>query len=42
MSDIPDDLRYSRDLSWARFDPGTGVVRVGVTDFAQQCHLAGA
>jgi glycine cleavage system H protein len=34
MPDIPDDLRYSKDHLWAR--PGAGVVRVGVTDFAQQ------
>ncbi|HEX5115534.1 MAG TPA: glycine cleavage system protein GcvH [Pseudonocardiaceae bacterium] len=34
MTDIPDDLRYSPDHLWVR--PGTaGVVRVGVTDFAQ-------
>jgi glycine cleavage system H protein len=35
MSDIPADLRYSTDHLWVR--PGTsGLVRVGVTDFAQQ------
>ena len=36
MSDIPADLRYSPDHLWVR--PGTagGLVRVGVTDFAQQ------
>jgi glycine cleavage system H protein len=36
MSDIPADLRYSDDHLWARPDPRTGLVRVGVTDFAQQ------
>ena len=36
MSDVPADRRYSRDHLWARLVPGTGVVRVGVTDFAQQ------
>ena len=36
MSDIPADLRYSKDHLWARPDAGTGLVRVGVTDFAQQ------
>jgi glycine cleavage system H protein len=34
MSDIPADLRYSQDHLWVR--PGAGLVRVGVTDFAQQ------
>jgi glycine cleavage system H protein len=35
MSDIPADLRYSADHLWVR--PGAdGLVRVGVTDFAQQ------
>jgi glycine cleavage system H protein len=36
MSDIPADLRYSRDHLWIRAGAGTGLVRVGVTDFAQQ------
>jgi len=29
----PDELRYTADHEWARFEDG--VVRVGVTDFAQ-------
>jgi glycine cleavage system H protein len=36
MTDIPADLRYSKDHLWARPDEGAGSVRVGVTDFAQQ------
>jgi glycine cleavage system H protein len=36
MPDIPTDLRYSQDHLWARSDAGTGVVRIGLTDFAQQ------
>jgi glycine cleavage system H protein len=36
MSEIPADLRYSQDHLWARRDAGTGRVRVGITDFAQQ------
>jgi glycine cleavage system H protein len=36
MSDIPNALRYSEDHLWARSDPDTGLVRVGITDFAQQ------
>ena len=34
MPDIPTDLRYSKDHLWVQ--PGAGLVRVGVTDFAQQ------
>src|SRR5262245_34331846 len=36
MSDITDDLLYSRDHLWIRSNAGTSLVRVGVTDFAQQ------
>jgi glycine cleavage system H protein len=36
MTDIPADLRYSNDHIWVRPGAGTGPVRVGVTDFAQQ------
>ena len=38
MPEIPADRRYSKDHLWARpgADAGPGLVRVGVTDFAQQ------
>jgi glycine cleavage system H protein len=36
MPDTPADLSYSNDHLWARPGAGAGVVRVGVTDFAQQ------
>jgi glycine cleavage system H protein len=36
MSGIPADLRYSQDHLWVRRVGGTSLVRVGVTDFAQQ------
>lgn len=36
MPDVPADLRYSKDHLWARPSTGTSLVRVGVTDFAQQ------
>jgi glycine cleavage system H protein len=36
MTDFPADLRYSKDHLWARLDPQGSLVRVGVTDFAQQ------
>jgi glycine cleavage system H protein len=36
MPDTPADLRYSTDHLWARTGADTSLVRVGVTDFAQQ------
>jgi len=36
MTDIPASLRYSNDHLWTRSSTDAGVVRVGVTDFAQQ------
>ena len=36
MPDIPADLRYSPDHLWVRLDAGAGLIRAGVTDFAQQ------
>jgi glycine cleavage system H protein len=36
MSDIPAHLRYGQDHLWARRAPGSNLVRIGVTDFAQQ------
>ena len=36
MSDIPAELRYGQDHLWARRDPGSSLVRIGVTDFAQE------
>jgi glycine cleavage system H protein len=36
MTDIPAGLRYSKDHLWARPGTDAGLVRVGVTDFAQQ------
>ena len=36
MPDIPAELKYSQDHLWTRSDAGTGLVRIGVTDFAQQ------
>jgi glycine cleavage system H protein len=36
VSDIPADLRYSQDHLWVRLRAGPGLVRVGVTDFAQR------
>lgn len=36
MTDFPAELRYSKDHLWALLDPQGSLVRVGVTDFAQQ------
>ncbi|RMH43977.1 MAG: glycine cleavage system protein GcvH [Gammaproteobacteria bacterium] len=35
MSDIPADLKYSKDHEWVR-DEGDGIVTVGITDHAQE------
>ena len=32
--EFPEDLRYTKEHEWAR-DEGTGRVRVGITDYAQ-------
>ncbi len=34
MSDIPEDLRYTREHEWVRTE-ADGTVTVGITDFAQ-------
>ena len=36
MTHIPAELSYSQDHMWVRPDTGTRLVRIGVTDFAQQ------
>ena len=36
MPDVPTELRYSQDHLWARPGGGDGLIRIGVTDFAQQ------
>jgi glycine cleavage system H protein len=36
MSTIPDDLKYTSEHEWVRSSEGSRVVRVGITDFAQQ------
>ena len=36
MSDPPSDARYSADHLWAQPGADSGLVRVGLTDFAQQ------
>ena len=33
MSNIPDDLRYTREHEWIRLEDGVGVL--GITDYAQ-------
>jgi glycine cleavage system H protein len=36
MYNLPAEFRYSPDHLWVRAGPDTSVVRVGITDFAQQ------
>src|SRR4051794_39119822 len=35
MSDVPEHLRYTAEHEWVRVE-GSGAVRVGITDYAQQ------
>ena len=35
MADVPEDLRYTEDHEWVRFDAGSSVATVGITDYAQ-------
>jgi glycine cleavage system H protein len=35
MSDLPEDLKYTKDHEWVR-DTGDGTVTVGITDHAQE------
>lgn len=32
---IPNDLLFTRDHEWVRYDPATREARMGITDFAQ-------
>ncbi len=36
MSDIPDDLKYTAEHEWVRMSNGSPIVRIGITDFAQE------
>lgn len=36
MSDIPTSLRYTEDHLWVRHEADASVVRIGITDFAQE------
>jgi glycine cleavage system H protein len=36
MSQIPDELKYTAEHEWVRTSDGGDVVRVGITDYAQQ------
>lgn len=35
MADIPEDLRYSEDHEWVRYDDASSTATIGVTDYAQ-------
>ncbi|TRW91282.1 glycine cleavage system protein GcvH [Candidatus Methylobacter oryzae] len=35
MSDLPDNLKYAKTHEWAKAE-GDNIVRVGITDFAQE------
>ena len=33
---LPEDLQYTKDHEWVRFDSDSGTALVGITDFAQK------
>ena len=35
MADVPEELRYTEDHEWVRFDADAGLATIGITDFAQ-------
>lgn len=35
MSNVPSELSYTAEHEWISMEPGDGVVRIGITDFAQ-------
>ncbi|GHG41653.1 glycine cleavage system H protein [Sinomonas cellulolyticus] len=35
MSNVPAELSYTAEHEWISMEPGDGVVRIGITDFAQ-------
>jgi len=35
MANVPNDLRYTEDHEWVRYDEDSGVATVGITDYAQ-------
>ncbi|GAB2752142.1 glycine cleavage system protein GcvH [Sinomonas atrocyanea] len=35
MSNVPAELSYTAEHEWVSAEPGDGVVRIGITDFAQ-------
>jgi len=36
MSDVPEDLKFTAEHEWVRSTDAPSVVRVGITDFAQE------
>lgn len=36
MSQVPSDLKYTAEHEWIRITEGSTVVRIGITDFAQE------
>ncbi|HUP01155.1 MAG TPA: glycine cleavage system protein GcvH [Gemmatimonadota bacterium] len=35
MANVPEELRYTQDHEWVRFDADAGLATIGITDFAQ-------
>ncbi|MDX1662087.1 MAG: glycine cleavage system protein GcvH [Gemmatimonadota bacterium] len=35
MADVPEDLRYSEDHEWIRYDEDSSIATIGITEYAQ-------
>ena len=36
LADIPENLKYTNDHEWVAIDSQTGIMTLGITDFAQE------
>ena len=36
MAEVPSELKYTPEHEWVRVDEGSGTVRIGITDYAQE------
>jgi glycine cleavage system H protein len=36
MSEVPSDLKYTAEHEWVRVNDGSRIVRIGITDYAQE------
>lgn len=36
MAKVPDDVKYTAEHEWIRLSDGSSIVRIGITDYAQE------